>query len=356
VAAADQATALSPRTAEHRAQRSALSPNGEVVLPQAGARPERQRRPPSPPPPRPPPVMPSRRGVELVQPPSRLEVNLWSPRQQPRAQKHDRRVVRPPGAQAALDQLPAQAAMRPGSCRRGRHARSDAGCGGSYETEVTRLVRRYVASNLTGRPRCRRRCEPRSVTPLSTAACLRAPQGTPASTLAAALSPRALACHTAEVPLPPSIRFSSIGGAHLQQLQQPSPSPPPGSPSRARPATAATAPRPPSVAANATAGLRVADVWCATPQQGRQETLQAPPLPRPRLPPHHPAPSLSAPPLPRPPSSPPPALCPQRQAPLPQRGRRSAPLGAPPSRASRPPPRSEPSAPRCHRLLVRPPH
>ena len=147
VAAADQATALSPRTAEHRAQRSALSPNGEVVLPQAGARPERQRRPPSPPPPRPPPVMPSRRGVELVQPPSRLEVNLWSPRQQPRAQKHDRRVVRPPGAQAALDQLPAQAAMRPGSCRRGRHARSDAGCGGSYETEVTRVVRRYVPSN-----------------------------------------------------------------------------------------------------------------------------------------------------------------------------------------------------------------
>lgn len=82
----------------------------------------------------------AQKGIACSEPPSRLEFHLWSPRStQPARAPQKHVVVRPSGAQAALDQLQAQATFRPGSCRRSRQQRSTAPGRDRFETQVLRL-------------------------------------------------------------------------------------------------------------------------------------------------------------------------------------------------------------------------
>jgi len=93
-------------------------------------------------PPRRPQAISARRGIACSEPPSRLEFHLWSPRSTQLARAPQKHVlVRPPGAQAALDQLPAQAALRPGSCRRSHQSNlaTTSSRRESFETQVLRL-------------------------------------------------------------------------------------------------------------------------------------------------------------------------------------------------------------------------
>ena len=81
---------------------------------------------------------PARRGIECAQPPSRLEFHLWSPRPaQPARAPRKHVLVRPAAVQAALDQLPAQAALRPG--RRSRQLKPNSSAQQSFETQVLRI-------------------------------------------------------------------------------------------------------------------------------------------------------------------------------------------------------------------------
>jgi len=94
----------------------------------------------------------AQKGIPCSEPPSRLEFHLWSPRStQPARAPQKHVVVRPSGAQAALDQLQAQATFRPGSCRRSRQQRSSApGRDHRFETQVLRLST-PVAASVTAR-------------------------------------------------------------------------------------------------------------------------------------------------------------------------------------------------------------
>jgi len=125
----------------------------------------------------PPELPPSRRslaasaqkGIACSEPPSRLEFHLWSPRStQPARAPQKHVVVRPPGAQAALDQLRAQATFRPGSCRRSRQQKLTSSGRDRFETQVLRLstpVAARGAEHLAGQVTPSMRC---SSTPMAT--------------------------------------------------------------------------------------------------------------------------------------------------------------------------------------------
>ena len=107
--------------------------------------------PPEPPPSRRSLAASAQKGIPCSEPPSRLEFHLWSPRStQPARAPQKHVVVRPSGAQAALDQLQAQATFRPGSCRRSRQQRSTAPGRDRFETQVLRLST-PVAASVTAR-------------------------------------------------------------------------------------------------------------------------------------------------------------------------------------------------------------
>ena len=120
------------------------SPAGDSLSrPQSGEfrRPGPSREaPPEPPPSRRSLAASAQKGIACSEPPSRLEFHLWSPRStQPARAPQKHVVVRPSGAQAALDQLQAQATFRPGSCRRSRQQKSTAPGRDRFETQVLRL-------------------------------------------------------------------------------------------------------------------------------------------------------------------------------------------------------------------------